>query len=224
MRRLRWLFPEKPLLFKKPKPSIPKGPADKEITLEKLKEDLPQDDPWFERCKASIKSIKSARQALKGLHQAGTNKKVIRKILPDITSAITKITSEKTDTEERISWKHALWRFVAQFSELNGAELVKIHDESVARAKLDKKDKKRRRDEKEKLIQKSQKSVDKDRDRDRDRDGDRDLSKKKMKRPRSPTFRKDDRKRKSFDKSSNRDEYGKKWRPDIDNSQRSTSH
>jgi len=192
--------------------------------LEKLKEDLSQDDPWFERCKASIKSIKSARAALKGLHQAGTNKKVIRKILPDITSAITKITSEKTDTEERISWKHALWRFVAQFSELNGAELVKIHDESVARAKSDKKDKKRRREEKEKMIQKSQKPSEKDRDRDKERDP----AKKKLKRPKSPTFRKDDiyrkddRKRKSFDKSSIREDDRKKWRPDMD--QRSTSH
>ena len=42
-----------------------------------------------------MKTYRHARLALKALHQAGVNKKNVRKILPDISSAIDKISASK---------------------------------------------------------------------------------------------------------------------------------
>lgn len=73
-----------------------------------------------------MKSYRHARLALKALHQAGVNKKNVRKILPDISSAIDKISASKND--KRSEWKNALWRFVSKFSQLDAIELVRIFE------------------------------------------------------------------------------------------------
>jgi hypothetical protein len=43
---------------------------------------------------------KSARHALKTLHQSGTNSKAVKKIIPDIGAAIKKICEPKVDMLE----------------------------------------------------------------------------------------------------------------------------
>lgn len=112
--------------------SSPKPFRDTDIVAEKLKE--PLTDQWFQDCKADMKPHKHARLALKALHQAGQNKKNIRKILPDISTAIDKISTSKDD--KRSEWKNALWRFVSKFSQLDAIDLVRNFEQT-----LDKSDK-----------------------------------------------------------------------------------
>jgi hypothetical protein len=92
-----------------------------------------------------MKPHKNARLALKALHQAGTSRKNIRRVMPDISSAIDKISTDKGD--QKSDWKNSLWCFVSQFSELDSLELVKIY-ESLNKKPADKNSKKR--DDKEK--------------------------------------------------------------------------
>jgi len=194
--------------------------TDKEISLEKLAQDLPEE--WFDQCKAAIKSIKPARQALKGLHQAGMNSKAVKKILPDIGSAVKKICEAKTELAERSKWKNALWRFVAQFSEMTAEQLVRIHELSssqkpkiVDRTKQLDKDKKRKREHGEKKSKYDSKSKP-------DVDPKRHKYKGNNSNKTSPfKYNKDDRKRK-FDKDKSNDhgknDQGKKWRHDNNQS------
>lgn len=86
-----------------------------------------------------MKPHKHARIALKALHQAGQEKKRIKRIIPDISSAIEKISDIKGD--EKRTWKNALWRFVSQFSECDAIQLVKIYEQSNKPPKAAKKDK-----------------------------------------------------------------------------------
>lgn len=102
-----------------------------------LKEQLSTE--WFDKCKAEMKPHKHARIALKALHQAGQEKKRIKRIIPDISSAIEKISDIKGD--EKRTWKNALWRFVSQFSECDAIQLVKIYEQSNKPSKTVKKDK-----------------------------------------------------------------------------------
>jgi len=80
-----------------------------------------------------MKPHKHARLALKALHQAGQEKKRIKRIIPDISSAIEKISDIKGD--DKPTWKNALWRFVSQFSECDAIQLVKIYEQSVKSSK-----------------------------------------------------------------------------------------
>lgn len=107
--------------------SSPKPFRDNDIVAEKLKE--PLTDQWFQDCKADMKPHKHARLALKALHQAGQNKKNIRKILPDISTAIDKISTSKDD--KRSEWKNALWRFVSKFSQLDAIDLVRNFEQTL---------------------------------------------------------------------------------------------
>lgn len=144
------------------------------------------------------------------------NNKTVKKILPDIGSAIKKICEAKTELEERSKWKNALWRFVAQFSEMNAEQLVRIYDICISqkpkiidRTKLDK-DKKRKREhgeKKSKYDSKNKSEVDPKRHKYK---GNAHSSKT------SPFKNKEDRKRK-FDKDRSND-YGKKWRHDNNQS------
>jgi len=86
-----------------------------------------------------MKPHKHARIALKALHQAGQEKKRIKRIIPDISSAIEKISDIKGDAKK--TWKNALWRFVSQFSECDAIQLVKIYEQSNKPPKAAKKDK-----------------------------------------------------------------------------------
>lgn len=189
-----------------------KSLSDKEISLEKLAQELPEE--WFDQCKAAIKSIKPARHALKGLHQAGTSNKAVRKILPDIGSAIKKISEAKANTEERCNWKNALWRFVAQFSEMSAEQLVRIYDMSISqkpkivdRTKMDK-DKKRKDKDREKTDKKPKNKADIEAKRQKFKDHHRN---------KTAPYIKDDRKRK-YDKDNRSHDrphdYGKQWRRD----------
>jgi hypothetical protein len=100
-----------------------------------------------------MKPHKHARIALKALHQAGQEKKRIKRIIPDISSAIEKISDIKGD--EKRTWKNALWRFVSQFSECDAIQLVKIYEQSnkpsKTTAKKDKSEEKKPTKDKEQL-------------------------------------------------------------------------
>lgn len=194
--------------------------SDKEISLEKLSQDLPEE--WFDQCKTAIKSIKPARHALKGLHQAGTSNKAVRKILPDIGAAIKKISEEKTDVEERANWKNALWRFVSQFSEMSAEQLVRIYEQSltqkpkiVDRTKMDKKrkDKKDRENiDRRPKTEKNKADIEAKRQKFKDQH-----------RNKYGTYIKDDRKRK-HDRDRPHDNYGKQWRSDHNPSRSDRPH
>lgn len=110
----------------------PKSFRDADITFIALKEPLSEE--WFAECKSEMKPHKHARLALKALHQAGSNKKSVRKILPDISTAIDKISAAKEG--KKAEWKNALWRFVAKFSQLDVVDLVKSFEQTLG--KLDK--------------------------------------------------------------------------------------
>jgi len=100
-----------------------------------LKEQL--SDDWFNKCKAEMKPHKQAKTALKALHEVGTEKKRIKRILPDIGTAIKKISDIKGN--EKAIWKNALWRFVSQFTECDAVQLVKIFESSTKPPKPTKK-------------------------------------------------------------------------------------
>jgi len=134
---------------KSSKPSEAKALIDNELSLSVLKE--PLNDDWFNKCKAEMKPHKHARVALKALHQAGQEKKRIKRIIPDISSAIEKISDIKGS--EKSTWKNALWRFVAQFSECDAIQLVKICEQS---SKSDKPKKKEKSEEKKPVKDKEQ--------------------------------------------------------------------
>lgn len=183
---------------------------DKELSLEKLKEELSQDDEWFDNCKSAIKSIKPARHALKALHQAGNNTKVVKKILPELGSAIKKICDSKADSDERKTWKNALWRFVAQFSEMKAEQLVRIHDSYIQskqgdKSKLSDKGKHRKDLTHKRPTPDHRTRIEGERKKKYNQQ-------EKHRRTGSPLV-KDDRKRK-FDKDKPPD-YGKKWRQDT---------
>jgi hypothetical protein len=125
--------------------------TDPDLIYQKLKEQQLSEE-WFTKCKAEMKPHKNARLALKMLHQAGTSRKNVRRIIPDISSAIDKISTDKGD--QRSDWKNSLWCFVSQFSELDSLELVKIYEQlnskkqssSVKNSKKDADKKEKRKD------------------------------------------------------------------------------
>ena len=118
--------------------------------------------------------------------------------------------------EERKNWKNALWRFVAQFSEMSAEQLVRIYDASISqkpkivdRTKLDKdkkrKDKRDNVDKKPKYESKSKADIEAKRQKFKDNH-----------RNKHGPYIKDDRKRK-YDKERSHDrshDYGKQWRHD----------
>ncbi|CAG5091357.1 Oidioi.mRNA.OKI2018_I69.PAR.g12999.t1.cds [Oikopleura dioica] len=103
---------------------------DKDIKLKVLAEEL--DPAWFDKCKSAMKPHKTARHALKALHSAGNSESRIKKVIGDIGVAIRKISDQQG--AERALWKHALWRFVSQFSHATAETLVRCYDSIAHKA------------------------------------------------------------------------------------------
>ena len=79
-----------------------------------------------------MKPHKTARHALKALHSAGNSESRIKKVIGDIGVAIRKISEQQGS--ERALWKHALWRFVSQFSHATAETLVRCYDSIAHKA------------------------------------------------------------------------------------------
>ena len=79
-----------------------------------------------------MKPHKTARHALKALHSAGNSESRIKKVIGDIGIAIRKISDQQG--AERALWKHALWRFVSQFSHATAETLVRCYDSIAHKA------------------------------------------------------------------------------------------
>jgi len=113
------------------KKKVEKPPLlDKDIKLKTLAEEL--DPSWFDKCKSAMKPHKTARHALKALHSAGTSEKSIKKVIGDIGVAIRKISEQQGN--DCVLWKHALWRFVSQFSHASAETLVRCFDSIAHKA------------------------------------------------------------------------------------------
>ena len=79
-----------------------------------------------------MKPHKTARHALKALHSAGTSEKSIKRVIGDIGVAIRKISDQQGN--DCVLWKHALWRFVSQFSHASAETLVRCFDSIAHKA------------------------------------------------------------------------------------------